>query len=85
MHVNQFGGNVIKYKLAGFLYSFFLNCHWLTVLCQSLLNYHWFTVLYQISAVQQSDSVYTYRQYFFILFSIMVYHRTLNIAPCIMQ
>ena len=36
-----------------------------------------------ISVVQQSDSVYTHRQYFFIFFSIMVYHRILNIVPCI--
>ena len=41
-----------------------------------------------ISAVQQSDSViyilYIYA-FFFIFFSIMTYHRILNIVPCAMQ
>ena len=36
-----------------------------------------------ISAVQQSDSVI--QTFFFIFFSIMVYHRMLNIAPCVIQ
>ena len=40
-----------------------------------------------ISAVQQSDSVihiYIYT-FFFIFFSMMVYHRILNIVPCAIQ
>ena len=36
-----------------------------------------------ISAVQQSDSVDFF--FFFIFFSIMVYHRIVNIVPCILQ
>ena len=35
-----------------------------------------------ISAVQQSDSVIHIHTFVFILFSIMVYHRILNIVPC---
>ena len=38
-----------------------------------------------ISAVQQSDSVIHMYTFFFILFSIMVYHRILNIVPCAVQ
>ena len=50
-----------------------------------LLKYSWFTVLCLISAVQESNSVirvgtYIYI-YIFIFFSIMVYHRILNIIP----
>ena len=40
-----------------------------------------------ISSVHQSDSVihiYIYI-FFFIFFSIMVYHRILNIVPCAIQ
>ena len=40
-----------------------------------------------ISTVQQSDSVihiYTYT-FFFIFFSIVVYHRIVNIVPCAVQ
>ena len=36
-----------------------------------------------ISAVQQSDSVI--HIFFFIFFSIMVYHRILSIIPCAVQ
>ena len=36
-----------------------------------------------ISAVQQSDSVI--HTSFFIFFSIMVYHKVLNIVPCAIQ
>ena len=36
-----------------------------------------------ISAVQQSDSVIHIYTFFFIFFSIMVYHRILNIVPCV--
>ena len=36
-----------------------------------------------ISAVQQSDSVIHIS--FFIFFSIMVYHKILNIVPCAIQ
>ena len=35
-----------------------------------------------ISAVQQSDSVIHMHTFFFIFFSIMVYHRIFNIVPC---
>ena len=35
-----------------------------------------------ISAVQQSDSFIHIHAFFFIFFSIMVYHRILNIVPC---
>ena len=35
-----------------------------------------------ISAVQQSDSVILTYTFFFIFFSIMIYHRILNIVPC---
>ena len=38
-----------------------------------------------ISAVQQSDSVIHMYTFFFILFSIMVYHRILNRVPCAIQ
>ena len=38
-----------------------------------------------ISAVQQSDSVLRIYTSFFILFSIMIYHRIVNIVPCAMQ
>ena len=38
-----------------------------------------------IYAVEQSDSVIIYAYYFFIFFSIMVYHRILNIVPCAIQ
>ena len=37
------------------------------------------------SAVQQSDSVIHTYTFFFILFSVMVYPRILNIVPCAMQ
>ena len=37
-----------------------------------------------ISAVQQIDSV-IYIYIYFIFFSIMVYHRILNIVPCAIQ
>ena len=52
------------------------------------------TIIYRenallISAVEQSDSVihyiYIYTFIFFIFFSIMVYHRTLNIVPYAIQ
>ena len=36
-----------------------------------------------ISAEQQSDSVIHIYTFFFIFFSIMVYHRILNIVPCV--
>ena len=35
-----------------------------------------------ISTIQQSDSVVHIYTFFFIFFSIMVYHRILNIVPC---
>ena len=35
-----------------------------------------------ISALQKSDSVIHIDTFFFILFSIVVYHRILNIFPC---
>ena len=35
-----------------------------------------------ISTVEQSDSVIHVYTFFFIFFSIMVYHRILNIVPC---
>ena len=35
-----------------------------------------------ISTEQQSDSVIHTHTFFFIFFSIMVYHKTLNIVPC---
>ena len=35
-----------------------------------------------ISAVQQGDSVIHLYTFFFIFFSVMVYHRILNIVPC---
>ena len=38
-----------------------------------------------IFAVQQSDSVIHMYTFFFIFFSIMVYHRILNIFPCAIQ
>ena len=38
-----------------------------------------------ISTVQQSDSVIHMHAFIFIFFSIMVYHRILNIAPCAIQ
>ena len=51
------------------------------------------TIIYRenallISAVEQSDSVIHYiyiHIHFFIFFSIMVYHRTLNIVPYAIQ
>ena len=46
----------------------------------SLLKYSWLLML--ISAIQQSDSdIYIYIS-FFIFFSMVVYHRILNIFPC---
>ena len=42
-------------------------------------------MLYLISAVQQSDSVIHIYTFFFIFFSITVYHRMLNIVPCAIQ
>ena len=38
-----------------------------------------------ISAVQQSDSVIHIYTFFFMFFSIMAYHRILNIIPCAIQ
>ena len=38
-----------------------------------------------ISAVQQSDSFIHRYTFFFIFFSIMVYHRILDIVPCAIQ
>ena len=38
-----------------------------------------------ISAVQQSDSVIHIYTFFFVFFSIVVYHRILNIVPCAIQ
>ena len=38
-----------------------------------------------ISAVQKSDSVIHMYTFFLIFFSMMVYCRTLNIAPCAIQ
>ena len=38
-----------------------------------------------ISAIQQSDSVIHTYIFFFIFFSITVYHRVLNIVPCAIQ
>ena len=38
-----------------------------------------------ISAVQHNDLVTLIYTFFFILFSIMVYHRILNIVPCAVQ
>ena len=38
-----------------------------------------------ISPVQQSDSIIHIYAFFFILFSIMVYHRILNIFPYAIQ
>ena len=38
-----------------------------------------------LSAVQQSDSVIHTYTFIFISFSIMVYHRLLNIVPCAVQ
>ena len=38
-----------------------------------------------ISAVQQNDSVIHIHTFFLIFFSIMVYHRILNIVPCALQ
>ena len=49
-----------------------------------LLKYSWFYNIL-ISAVQQSDSVIHRYTFFFIFFSIMVYPRILNIAPCAIQ
>ena len=38
-----------------------------------------------ISAVQQSDSVIHIYTFFFIFFSIIFYHRILDIVPCAIQ
>ena len=38
-----------------------------------------------ISAIEQSDSVIHILHYFYILFSIMVYHRILKIVACAIQ
>ena len=35
-----------------------------------------------VSDVQQSDSVIRIYTLFFIFFSILVYHRVLNVVPC---
>ena len=53
-------------------------------MCVCVFNLTYFIQVYLIysvvliSAVQKSDSV----THFFILFSIMIYHRILNIIPC---
>ena len=38
-----------------------------------------------VSAVQQNDSVIHMCALFFVFFSIMVYHKILNIVPCVIQ
>ena len=38
-----------------------------------------------ISTVQQSDSVMHTHAFFFIFFSIIIYHRVLSIVPCAIQ
>ena len=47
-----------------------------------LIIVHWFKMLF--SAVQQSDSV-MHVFFFLIFFSIMVYHRILNVVPFVIQ
>ena len=41
-----------------------------------------------VSAIQQSDSVlyvYIHTSIYFVMFSIIVYYRILNIVPCAIQ
>ena len=38
-----------------------------------------------VSGVQQNDSVIHTYTFFFIFFSIMVYHRIVNVVPCALQ
>ena len=47
-----------------------------------LLKYSWFTMLCQSLLYSKVTQLYSYRHSFFIFFSIMVYHRILNIVPC---
>ena len=42
-------------------------------------------MLYQSLPYSQVTQLYTYRHSFFILFSIMVYHRIFSIVPCAVQ
>ena len=69
MHHSSF---VVVVCLTHFIYNFFL----LTLLIYNVVF---------ISDVQKSDSVTYMCMFFFVFFSIIVYHRILNVVTCSVQ
>ena len=91
----------LQLRNSAFYYNFQLHVYKLQPLLQTLVGKIFFLLQYIFkmyfievqliynvvltSTIQQNDSVKHIYTFFFIFFSIMFYHRILNIAPCAIE